>query len=550
MWAFLKKAFHFVSTVFLYSVFIIMIIVFLAIGAYFVDQAIGKKGNGEYRSPLFGAYVIISPSMVPNINVYDVVVTMRRDPNKIKVDDIITFISEDAKNPGVTITHRVVGIVDLENGRKAFRTKGDGNNVEDSTLVNDDHLIGKVLFKVPQLGQVQRILTNFSGWLLLIVIPCVGIVLYDLVKLILLIIKKGDDDEDPEDSESKLKEKLKKSDAKDTESSTTQVQKLEENIPIASSFVMPLPIEPVELSKPIQVGDVLPLSSLDEEKKSEMKVDVRSPSSIEVEEIQDIEESNDHLELSQVSPIIESPVLNSVQDFFEPILSESIPTLESKEHMTEEIELLDDGLEEVVSPVQDINPGFVAVEQIESDPPCMVMPVESPIFPQLPTNPIVIELPEESSPVVEPSNMFAPLPKLEGTVPLVAYEDKMPMLPNVQLEALPLPPVVVDLSEKNVTEPIKNEINLEKVIPSVESHPPLAVFKEREIVLPTPKLGTLPLPPQEESPVPLTSTLAVSPPKLPKAQLKAISPKKPQSATTKKKNSKKSTKKPNRKVRR
>lgn len=186
----LKKILHFLSTVILYSVFIIMILIFLAIGAYFVDQAVGKGSDGEYRAPLFGAYVIISPSMVPNVNVYDVVVTMRKDMNKIKVDDIITFRSEDSRTAGVTITHRVVGIVDVEGGKKAFRTKGDNNNTEDSTLVNYDHIIGEVLFKVPQLGRIQEILTSSSGWLLLIVLPCVGIVLYDLFKLAKLLFKK------------------------------------------------------------------------------------------------------------------------------------------------------------------------------------------------------------------------------------------------------------------------------------------------------------------------------------------------------------------------
>ena len=78
--------------------------------AYFVDQKIGAK-KGESRSPLFGAYVIISTSMVPNINVYDAVVTARVDQKHIAVNDIITFISKEIETRGTPITHRVVGIV-------------------------------------------------------------------------------------------------------------------------------------------------------------------------------------------------------------------------------------------------------------------------------------------------------------------------------------------------------------------------------------------------------------------------------------------------------
>ena len=53
-------------------------------GAYYVDQYMGSK-SGEERSPLFGAYVIISESMIPSINVYDAVVTMRADENDIEI---------------------------------------------------------------------------------------------------------------------------------------------------------------------------------------------------------------------------------------------------------------------------------------------------------------------------------------------------------------------------------------------------------------------------------------------------------------------------------
>jgi len=80
----------------------------------FLASTIDKKisaSKGIVRSPLFGAYIIISESMVPQINVYDAVVTVRVDADDIKVDDIITFISKEIETAGTPITHRVIGIV-------------------------------------------------------------------------------------------------------------------------------------------------------------------------------------------------------------------------------------------------------------------------------------------------------------------------------------------------------------------------------------------------------------------------------------------------------
>ena len=181
-----RKIFHFLSTVLLYSLLIIVLIIVVFFGAYVVDQMIGMK-NHEDRSPLFGVYVIISPSMVPNINVYDAVVTMRVPTEKIEMYDVITFLSKDIDTHGTPITHRVVGIVETEDGKIGYRTKGDNNNAEDNALIMEDEVIGKVLFRIPMIGYVRTFITSRIGWLLIVVLPCVGIIIYDIGKLIGLV---------------------------------------------------------------------------------------------------------------------------------------------------------------------------------------------------------------------------------------------------------------------------------------------------------------------------------------------------------------------------
>ena len=74
----LKKAFHFITTVLMYSICLIMLIVFLAFVVNFIDSRHNIKA-GNNKKALFSAYTIVSPSMVPSINVLDVVVTKRVD---------------------------------------------------------------------------------------------------------------------------------------------------------------------------------------------------------------------------------------------------------------------------------------------------------------------------------------------------------------------------------------------------------------------------------------------------------------------------------------
>ena len=177
-----KKVWHIISSILFYSVMTLVVIIALMFLVSFVDQKIGQS-KGEIRNPLFSAYIIISESMVPNINVYDAVVTVRVGEDKIKVDDIITFISKEIQTAGTPITHRVIGIVETETGIK-YRTKGDHNNTADFALIAPEEVIGKVYLRIPMIGYVQTFMTKPLGWILIIVIPCLLIIGSDVVKLV------------------------------------------------------------------------------------------------------------------------------------------------------------------------------------------------------------------------------------------------------------------------------------------------------------------------------------------------------------------------------
>lgn len=180
-----KTIFKMIGEIVTWTIFALLAIVALFLIYYVLATQIYAQ-KGEKFKPPFSLYTIISGSMEPNIKVYDVVFDVDvKDVNTIKVGDVITFISSSNLTGGETITHRVKEVIETEEGLR-FRTKGDNNPVEDDAFVEPNKILGKVLFKIPQLGRIQFLVLKSGGWLFLIIIPSLGIVIYDIIKILTL----------------------------------------------------------------------------------------------------------------------------------------------------------------------------------------------------------------------------------------------------------------------------------------------------------------------------------------------------------------------------
>lgn len=168
---------------FVLALIVFCLIVFTYLIIYFGDQYFGSK-SGDSKLPIYSAYVIVSPSMVPTINVNDGVVVQRVDKQgNLNIGDIITFASKDIRYSGLTITHRIVGKQTIQNGNLVYRTKGDNNKSEDSSLVSFGDIYGKVLFKVPSVGVLYNFITNPFGFIISIIIPIIVILVINIVKV-------------------------------------------------------------------------------------------------------------------------------------------------------------------------------------------------------------------------------------------------------------------------------------------------------------------------------------------------------------------------------
>lgn len=153
---------------------------------YIINSQIHSED--ENYKPFMSIYTIVSPSMTPVINVYDVVINVRVDnPADIKVGDIITYKSLAANSEGMTITHRVIKIYKLSDGTYEYITQGDNNSEPDSLYVKYDSVIGKEILIIPYLGKIQFIIANQKGWLFLLLIPVSIYMIREFLKLFGLV---------------------------------------------------------------------------------------------------------------------------------------------------------------------------------------------------------------------------------------------------------------------------------------------------------------------------------------------------------------------------
>ena len=171
-----KGFFKYISTVVSWTVFVLLIIVGILLLYYFISMRLYAT-HGEKFEPKFSVYTIVSTSMEPTINVYDV------KPSDIKQGDVITFTSTWQVTYGMTITHRVIGTKKLDDGSICYITRGDNNTQEDQACVKENNVIGVVKAVIPGLGRIQTFLSSSLGWLLIIIVPALYIIVKDILKL-------------------------------------------------------------------------------------------------------------------------------------------------------------------------------------------------------------------------------------------------------------------------------------------------------------------------------------------------------------------------------
>lgn len=121
-------------------------------------------------------YVVSSGSMVPVLEVYDVlVVSGHVDFEDINVGDIIVFDRPSGHDR--VIVHRVAAIID--DNPKTIRTKGDANPASipgTDFPVTEQEYIGKVAYVVPEIGYITQVLRPPINYIIIVIVIVVMVV--------------------------------------------------------------------------------------------------------------------------------------------------------------------------------------------------------------------------------------------------------------------------------------------------------------------------------------------------------------------------------------
>lgn len=123
------------------------------------------------ESPLM---VVSSESMVPTLNVGDIILVRGIDAHQVTVGTIIIFHSPN--NFDTPIVHRVIQ-VDDEGNAIFFRTKGDHNPGPDGWRVPAENLMGVYVAKIPYVGLLSLQLRGPLGITLIVLLVALIIVI-------------------------------------------------------------------------------------------------------------------------------------------------------------------------------------------------------------------------------------------------------------------------------------------------------------------------------------------------------------------------------------
>ena len=201
-----KKVVKIVSNVALY--------LFIALCVFGVILSVSAKKKGEDASTIFGYQMrfVLTESMEKcdqtDVSDYKIkqirqkslifVKAMPTDPNEqdefyrdLKVGDVLTFKYVYASQ--VTITHRIVEIYEKPTGGFIIHLEGDNKNSDGNTLKqmidtsipeSPNYVIGKVTGVSYLLGLFVYALKSPIGLVFIIILPCVIIMIIELIKII------------------------------------------------------------------------------------------------------------------------------------------------------------------------------------------------------------------------------------------------------------------------------------------------------------------------------------------------------------------------------
>ena len=149
-------------------------------------------------------YVVASGSMIPVLNVNDLIIVWAKDNNtsfnSANIGDIIVFKAPDPREENKTIVHRVSAIIENGNNltgnvmlcapiaisdviqEKTILTRGDANECSIPGIdfpITEENYVGKVVYTIPQIGIIPQVLKPPVNYIIIAIIG--GLLIYSFI---------------------------------------------------------------------------------------------------------------------------------------------------------------------------------------------------------------------------------------------------------------------------------------------------------------------------------------------------------------------------------
>ena len=177
------------------KVFQVLGIAVIVIELIVIASVVISRVSGNVPS-VFGyhLYVIVSPSMTPELEIGDVIISREYDGGELHVGQVVEYVGKSGSMKGKIITHRIESISG-EGDDRVIITKGTANNEPDPPISPSD-IVAVMIYETIVIGKIYSVLNTTAGFICLLLLPMVVMIIAEIVKLIFDV--KGDKNGEPD----------------------------------------------------------------------------------------------------------------------------------------------------------------------------------------------------------------------------------------------------------------------------------------------------------------------------------------------------------------
>ncbi|MGN0453419.1 MAG: signal peptidase I [Ruminococcus sp.] len=171
---------------------IVLLVVFMATLVYVLVARISGQTPHIFG---FSVLRVSSESMEPELQVGDIIIVRRVEPDELEKGDVISYRGKKGPVADMLVTHQIVSEPYEKDGVYYFTTRGIREGAVNDPEIDESQVLGKVLIKVPVLGTLYDF---FSHWYGFVAFAAILLIAFsgEIINLINIIRHKYDESDD------------------------------------------------------------------------------------------------------------------------------------------------------------------------------------------------------------------------------------------------------------------------------------------------------------------------------------------------------------------